>query len=117
MKIVFIVILAVLVFLAVSSGITKIVLMQQDVDFFGKYGFTNPILVAYGTVQLIGGISLVFKKTRFVGAIVVAATFLVSLVVLLMDGNIAVSIATIVATLLLGVVASQSWKSASSHLE
>ena len=116
MKIVFTVILAVLVFLAVSSGITKIVLMQQDVDFFGKYGFTNPILIAYGAVQLIGGILLPFKKTRFAGAAIVAATFLISLVVLLMEGNILVSIATIVATLLLGVVMKLSWKNTPSEL-
>ena len=115
MKIVLSIILAILVFLAISSGITKILLMQQDVVFFGKYGFTDPILIAYGTAQLIGGILLVFRKTRLVGAIAVAATFLISLAVLMMEGNIPVSIATIVATLLLGVVAKQNWKGASSN--
>lgn len=45
-----------------------------------------------------------------------AITFLVSLVVLLMDGNIPVSIVTIVMTLLLGVVMKQSWKTAQSQL-
>jgi glucose-6-phosphate dehydrogenase assembly protein OpcA len=115
MKIVFTAILAVLVFLAVSSGITKIVLMQQDVDFFGKYGFSNPILIAYGAVQLIGGVLLPFKKTRFVGAAIVAATFLISLVVLLMEGNILVSLATIIATLLLGAVMKLSWKTTPSE--
>jgi len=110
MKIVHTVILVLLIFLALSSGVTKIALMQQDVDFFGKYGFSEPILVAYGAVQLIGGVLLPFKKTRFVGAAIVAITFLVSLAVLLMDGNIPVSIATLVATLLLGVVMKRSWK-------
>jgi hypothetical protein len=114
MKIVFTAILAVLVFLAVSSGITKIALMQQDVDFFGKYGFTNPILIAFGAVQLTGGVLLPFRKTRIVGAAIVATTFLISLVVLLMEGNILVSIATIVATLLLGVVMKLSWKTTPS---
>ncbi|NNE34093.1 MAG: hypothetical protein HKN13_02585 [Rhodothermales bacterium] len=111
MKILFTIVLVILVFLAISSGITKILLLQQDVDFFGKYGFTNPVIIAYGTAQLVGGILLIFKKTRFVGAIIVAATFLISLVVLLMDGNIPVSFATIVVTLLLGIVAKQNWKS------
>ena len=117
MKIVSILIIALLVFLAVSSGITKIMLMQQDVDFFGKYGFTNPILIAYGSVQLIGGLLLIFKKTRLAGAILVATTFLVSLVVLLMDGNIPVSIVTAIATLLSGVVIKQSWKTASEDIQ
>ena len=110
MKILSTIILVILIFLAVSSGITKVTLMQQDVDFFGKYGFSNPILITYGLVQLIGGVLLIFKKTRFVGAAIVAITFLISLVVLLADGNIPVSIATVVATLLSGVIMKQSWR-------
>ena len=109
MKAVSIIILAILTLLAVLSGITKILLMQQDVDFFGKYGFSGPILIAFGLVQLLGGLLLVFTKTRFVGAANVAVTFLVSLAMLLMDGNIPASIITLVATLLLGVVMKQSW--------
>ncbi|MCH7502618.1 MAG: DoxX family protein [Proteobacteria bacterium] len=116
MKIAYTIILAILTFLAISAGITKVVLMQQDVDFFGRYGFSDPILIAYGVVQLIGGVLLPFNKTRFVGAAIVAITFLVSLVVLLMDGNIPVSIVTIVMTLLLGVVMKQSRKTAPSEL-
>ena len=48
MKIVLNIILAILVFLALAAGVTKIMLMPQDVEFFGKYGFTNSILIAYG---------------------------------------------------------------------
>lgn len=114
MKIVYSILLAILTFLAVSSGITKIGLMQQDVVFFAKYGFSNPMLIAFGIVQLIGGILLPFKKTRFAGATIIAATFLASLVLLLLDGNIAVSLVTAVATLLLFVVMKLSWQSRSS---
>ena len=67
MKAVSIGILAILTLLAVSSGITKILLMPQDVNFFGKYGFSDPILIAFGSVQLLGGLLLVFTKTRFAG--------------------------------------------------
>ena len=110
MKAVSTLILVILTLLAVSSGITKILLMQQDVDFFGKYGFSDPILIGFGLVQLLGGLLLVFTKTRFAGAAIVAVTFLVSLVLLLIEGNIPVSIITLVATLLLGVVMKQSWR-------
>ena len=95
--------------LAISSGVTKIALMQQDVDFFGKYGFTAPILIAFGVIQLIGGVLMAFRKTRFSGAAIVAITFLISLVVLLMDGNIPVSIVTLLAILMLGIVMYQNW--------
>jgi len=112
MKVVSRIILAILTLLAVSSGITKILLMQQDVDFFGKYGFSSPMLIVFGSVQLLGGLLLVFPKTRIVGAAIVAVTFLVSLAMLLMDGNMAVSIITLVAILLLGVVMKQRWRPA-----
>ena len=109
MKTVSAIILVLLIFLAVSSGITKVLLMQQDLDFFGAYGFSSPILVAYGMVQLVGGVLLAFRKTRFVGGAIVAITFLISLVILIMDGNILVSVATVAATLLLSVVMKQNW--------
>lgn len=111
MRIAFAVLLAILTFLAVASGMTKILLMQQDVEFFGRYGFTNPALIAFGLVQLIGGILLPFKKTRFSGAAIVASTFLASLVILLMDGNIPISIVTLIATLLLFLIMKLSWRS------
>ena len=82
--------------------------MQQEVEFFGKYGFSNPMLVAFGATQLIGGVLMPFRKTRFSGAAIVAITFLVSLLLLLMDGNLTVSIVTAVATLLLGIVMTRS---------
>ena len=116
MKIAFVIVLALLTLLAVFSGMTKVLLMQQDVEFFGRYGFSDSALILFGTAQLIGGISLLFKPTRFVGATVIACTFIVSLALLLMDGNIPVSIVTTVATLLLFVVMKQSWPFRSTEL-
>ena len=110
MKIVYAIVLILLVLLAISSGVAKITLMQQDVDFFGKYGFSNPMLIAFGATQLIGGVLLSFRNTRFSGATIVAITFFISLLLLLLDGNIPVSIATLVMTLLLGAVMKQSWR-------
>ena len=110
MKIIFAILLAVLTFLAVASGATKILLMQQDVEFFGRYGFSNTMLIAFGAAQLIGGIMMPLKRTRFVGASIVAITFLVSLVILMIDGNVAVSIVTAIAMLLLLVVMRLSWQ-------
>lgn len=111
MKIAFAIVLVILTFLAISSGVAKIVLMQQDVEFFGRYGFSNTMLIAFGAIQLIGGIMMPLTRTRFVGAAIVASTFLVSLAILLMDGNIPVSIVTAVATLMLFVVMKLSWQS------
>ena len=109
MKIAFSILLALLTALAVLSGVAKITLVPNEVEFFGQYGFSNPMLIAFGAAQLIGGILLPWKKTRFAGAAVVAVTFLVSLAILLMDGNIPVSIVTAIATLLLLMVMKLSW--------
>lgn len=109
MKIFINVILVILMFLAISSGVSKVLLMPQDVEFFGRYGFTNSILIAYGVVQLMGGIFLVPSKTRIIGAFVLAITFLISLVFLLMSGNITVAIVTLVCIALLGIIIKQSF--------
>ena len=108
MKYLFYSILAVLVFLAVSSGITKIMLMQQDVDFFGQYGFTNPILIGFGIIQLVGGVMLVPPRTRVNGASMVAVTFLISAMVLFMAGAVPIALVTLFCTGLLGYVIQQS---------
>ncbi len=108
MKIVQPIILVILVLLAVTAGAAKLSLQQQDVEFFGRFGFSNLALVLYGLVQAVAGLSMVFRRTRWIGAAVVAITFVTSLVLLVMDGNIPASIATVVATFLLGVVMRQS---------
>lgn len=114
MKVAHTIILVILTLLAIAAGITKVMLLPQDVEFFGKYGFSNPALIGYGILQLTGGLLLPFTKTRFAGAAIVAVTFIVSLVVLMLDGNIPVSVVTLIMILLLGVLMKQSWKPASA---
>ena len=111
MKVLSAIILVLLILLAVASGAAKIALMQQEVEFFGKYGFSSSILIAFGIAQLLGGLLMVLKKTRFTGAAIVAITFLMSLILLLLDGNIPVSIVTAIATVMLGMVMKRSWRS------
>lgn len=104
MKIIFYIILVVLVFLAVSSGLAKILLVPRDVEFFGQYGFSEPILVAYGLLQVAGAALLAIPNTRIIGAILVALTFLLSAIVLFVSGNIPVALVTLVFTALLGFI-------------
>ena len=108
MKIFHIVSLVILVLLAILSGITKIMLTQQDVEFFAQFGFTNPMLIGLGVTQLIGGILLILPKTRIAGALVVAITFLISFIALVMAGNVAVAVITLVFIALLGLIIRQT---------
>ena len=101
MNLTFKIIVVVLVLLALSSGITKIMLMPQDVEFFDAHGFSSPMLIAFGACQIIGGVLMVISKLRMLGAITVAMTFLFSLALLVMDKNYPVAGVTIVAIILL----------------
>jgi hypothetical protein len=93
------------VLLAAASGVSKIMLMPQEVDFFANYGFSNAMLIAFGADQLAGGILMLMAKTRMVGTMLVAITFLWSAVLLVIAGNIPVAIVTVVCVLLLVFVA------------
>ena len=116
MRIFYTIILIILVFLATSSGLTKIILMPQDVAFFAQYGFTNPILIAYGAIQLLGGVLLTLSKTRIIGAVLVATTFLISAVILIMAGNMPMAAITLIFVILLGLIMKQSLdKAAQRH--
>jgi len=115
MKIAILILIALLAILAAFSGIAKITLVQNEVEFFGQYGFSNAMLIVFGAAQLAGGIFLPWRKTRFAAAAVIAGTFLVSLVMLLLDGNIPVSIVTAFVTFLLLVVMKLSWKQPSKN--
>ncbi|MDH5229939.1 MAG: DoxX family protein [Gammaproteobacteria bacterium] len=102
MKKSFRIILALLIILAISSGITKVLLLPQEVAFFATYGFTNVLLIAFGGLQIVGGGLMILPKTRMTGAIIVAFTFIVSLIVLILAKSITPAIITIIAILLLG---------------
>ena len=103
-----IVILTVLVLLAVSSGVAKILLMVQEVAFFGAYGFTNAMIIAFGATQLIGGFLLVFHKSRLIGAALVGITFAISAILLVMDGNFPLAVITVAMMVLLFWVVKES---------
>lgn len=89
--------------------------MQHEVEFFSQYGFTNSYLMTYGVIQVLGRILLALFKTRVAGALIVAITFLISLVVLVMIGNYPVAIITLVFVALLGVIIKQSLNPKNHH--
>lgn len=81
--------LVLLTLLGLSSGISKIMQIPQEMAFFqGEMGFTSSTIVFFGCVQLTAGVLLIFEKTRMVGAIVLAATLFVSATIVFMAGKI-----------------------------
>ncbi|MFT5521097.1 MAG: hypothetical protein ACI9IA_001697 [Enterobacterales bacterium] len=108
MKILLRINLVILIFLAVTSGISKVMLMPQEVEFFGGIGFSNPMLIIFGVCQIIGGLMLVLSKTRLSGAIIVAITFTISAIALFISKNIIVAVITCFTLLMLGIVIKRS---------
>ena len=87
-------VMVIIAFLASSSGVAKIMLMEQEVGFFGEFGFTDTGLMVFGIAQVLGGLFMLIGKVRLLGTLVVALSFVVSAVVLLLAGNFVVFLAT-----------------------
>ncbi len=91
--------------MAISSGISKVLLMPQEVACFGQYGINNTLLVAFGVLQIVGGALLAAPKTRIAGSALVALTFIVSAIILMLSGDIPMALVTLFFTMLLGFIA------------
>ena len=74
--------------LAIASGIPKLMLMSPDVEFFGRVGMSETLLVIFGIIQIASGIALSVGKTRQLGLVVMILTFVISTVVVFMNNNV-----------------------------
>lgn len=97
-------VLILLVLLSIAAGVSKILLMEQEARFFAAFGVTDSLLIAFGIFQVLGGLLLAVPRTRLVGAAIVAVTFIISAVLLLLAGSWGVAAVTIIAMLLLVLV-------------
>ena len=104
MKILMIVILVLLVLLALTSGVSKIMLLEQEVAFFGAAGFSNTALRIFGLAQITAGLLMIMSRYRIAAATVLALTLIASTVLILMDGKIAFGLVSIIPILLTGAV-------------
>jgi uncharacterized membrane protein YphA (DoxX/SURF4 family) len=70
--------LAFLVLLSVSTGITKLVQLPAEMELFHGAGFGDTLTLAFGGIQLAGGLLLIFPASRRVGAWVMVITFAIA---------------------------------------
>ena len=106
MRVLFYILLVINVLLAISSGISKVLLMPQEVEFFGEFGFNNTILMGFGALQCFAGITMAIPKTRLLGLAIGAITFLISAVILFFANKITMVLITLAFVLILGWLAS-----------
>jgi len=93
-------ILILLVLLALSSGVSKMILLEQEVEFFGAAGFSNSTLRIFGAAQFAAGLLLIIPRYRIASALVLALTLTVSTILILLAGKYAFGLVSIIPTLL-----------------
>ena len=101
-------ILVIVILLSLSAGAVKLMKMPHEVKFFHDAGLGVTLLVILGAVQLLGGILLVFAKSRIYGAVIAAGSFLASTVVIFMTGQVGFGFFSLLPIVLAGLIVTWS---------
>ena len=105
MSIIKIVNLILLIVLGITSGISKIMRIPQEMEFFNEeMGFSVALIVSIGVAQLLAAILLFVPRTRTAGALILVATLVFSTVVIFMSGNNNFGLASMIPILMCGIV-------------
>ena len=114
MNIVNILIIAIVALLSVAAGLAKVMQTQQEMEFLQGFGLSSALIVAFGLVQILGGVLLVPKRTRLPGAVLAASAFVVSTVLIFAGGNLTFGLVSMLPIALAGVIIYQSAKNTNS---
>jgi len=71
-----------------AAGAAKVARVPQEVAFFESMGLGVWFVIAFGALQLAGAIALVVPRVRRAGAMLSAAMFLASAIMLFVSGAI-----------------------------
>ena len=108
MKIVTILIIAIIALLSIAAGLAKVMQTQQELEFLQGVGLSSALIVAFGLVQISGGILLVPRKTRMLGAVLATSALIASTVLIFIAGNLAFGLVSILPIALACVIIYQS---------
>lgn len=89
MKVVNFLLVAIVALLSIAAGLAKVLQTQQEMEFLQGVGLSPALIIAFGAVQLAGGVLLLFKNTRIVGAALATLAFVASTILLFVGGNMA----------------------------
>lgn len=119
MKILMTIVAVVIGLLSIAAGAAKIALLPEEVEFLIQFGFTNNLTFTFGATQVVGGVLLMSRRTRFYGSLVAGIAFAVSAALLLIAGNAAFAGVSMLPVILAGLVAYRSCvtKTAIAHGE
>lgn len=77
-----------LTLLSISTAGVKLAGMEEEMVIFRTVGFSDAMTMAFGVVQLVGGLLLLPPKTTRIGAWVMVPTFLFATGVLFANGMV-----------------------------
>lgn len=98
MRIASLIFLNLLFYLALSSGIAKILQLDREMQFFAEtMGMSELTIVVLGSVQLLAGILLMLRTTRLAGAAILLVTFVGSTALIFMSGEISFGLLSLLA--------------------
>ena len=117
MKIVNILIIAIIALLSIAAGLAKVMQTQQELEFLQGVGLSSALIVAFGLVQISGGVLLVLKKTRMLGAVLATSALVVSTVLIFIGGNLAFGLVSILPIALACVIIYQSARATHNRIE
>lgn len=81
--------------LSIMTGAVKLAQMEEEMAIFRTIGFPDGVTMAFGLVQLIGGLLLLPSKTTRLGAWVMAPTFVFATGVLFANGMITFGVVSV----------------------
>jgi len=108
MKIVNILIIAIIALLSIAAGLAKLMQAPAEMEFLQGLGLSSGLIMAFGLVQVVGGVLLAIKKTRMPGAILVTLAFAVSTILIFIGGNTVFGLFSILPVALAGLIIYQA---------
>ncbi len=73
--------------LSIAAGMAKVTQTPQEIQFLNGLGLNNTMILAFGLLQVIGGMLTMPTKTRLYGASCVVVGFFISAILVFASGN------------------------------
>lgn len=93
--------LVAILLLALASGIAKIMLIPEELAFFQKMGLTETAITVVGVFQIMSAVLILITRFRKIGATVLGVTFILSTILIFLNGDIIFGLVSILPIILI----------------
>ncbi len=100
----------VIALLNIAAGVAKVMQTPQEVEFLTSQGLSLNMILAFGIIQILGGVLLLVPKTKFIGAVISLIAFAASAVLIFKSGDLTFGLISIVPVAILIYILFQNIK-------